>query len=568
MVERPVKTIKNAAVIWPNKTFRAPLIVVLIVILATPLAYGQRRKKPIDLPGWLVLDAEYRVETVYLNPLDLSGNEITETTWTEQRLRLDLGLRLPKIGGVYIQLDMLDGVLFGDNGAFGAALAPNSGLAVASKNPNNGGLELGLRAGADPLLHDSYIPVLREINPIRVRHAWGEVILPVGLIRAGRMPTAEGANIAAHDGGRWNRWGASRYGDTVDRVLFATKIDAIVEVIRHREHAKVDPDPQTGILFAAAFDWKVQDDIFDDNDDQNQLNLLLSWRKRHDVVWGLPLRDFMLQFIMVHNWSKRFDTSLFAFPMKLTGRLGDAYLNAQVSIITGETREIADGLALLSGKVPQVQELLQVGAHVFFEYTLGPVDLALQFDYASGDADPRSTTPATGFNFARDFNVGLLLFEHLMAFQTGRAAAVGLENLKNLDASSFPLTEVATNTRFGNAVAIFPQVTVNALDTDTNKLHVRLGVLAAWTEAGVVDPVATTLAEDGNEISDDAVNFHGGKPGSYYGTEIDLQVEWDFRNFFTWTMEAAVFLPGDAVEDRNGDASTSFLFQNRLVFSF
>ena len=92
----------------------------------------------------------------------------------------------------------------------------------------------------------------------------------------------------------------------------------------------------------------------------------------------------------------------------------------------------------------------------------------------------------------------------------------------------------------------------------------------AWPEAklGAVDPVMTSLSEDGASIADDAVNFHGGDPGSYYGTEFDLQLGWTFRRNFHWTVEGAALLPGSSLEDENGDAVPSFLLENRLEFVF
>ena len=90
----------------------------------------------------------------------------------------------------------------------------------------------------------------------------------------------------------------------------------------------------------------------------------------------------------------------------------------------------------------------------------------------------------------------------------------------------------------------------------------------AWSPDGVVDPVETALNEDGAEISDDAVNFHGGAVGHYYGTEVDLQIEWTFQRFFTWTIEAAAMVPGDALHDRDGNAVPSFMVENRFVFAF
>jgi len=70
--------------------------------------------------------------------------------------------------------------------------------------------------------------------------------------------------------------------------------------------------------------------------------------------------------------------------------------------------------------------------------------------------------------------------------QTARSAGVGIENLANLNATSFPLTEVASEGRVQNAMYIFPQVTLNALTGPKHWLHFRLGVLAAWCVAAGV----------------------------------------------------------------------------------
>ena len=519
------------------------------------------------LPDWLVLDAEYRVQSIYINPLDLNGEDVTEAIWTEQRLRLDLGFKWPKIGGVFIQADVLGG-MFGDNGAFGKDPSSNEGLSLASKNPNNVGWEVGLRPGADPLNPASYIPVLHGLEPIRINLLYGEVYLPIGVIRVGRQVLTEGATIAGHDGDRRNRWGVSRYNDVADRVLFATKIDELVKVIQHGKGYKPDPSQNNGVILAFTYDWNSQDEIVTTRDDGHQVNVFLSWRREKADWLGAKWRNFELAFTFVYKGHPEFDTQVFATPLRFTSRIGPAYINIQFSLITGHTREISEGVSKISGSMPTRQDLLQFGLHTLFEYKVGPVTLGLEFDLASGDDDPRGNTDVTQFSFAKDFNVGLLMFEHLMAFQTARSAAVGIHNLRQLNAASFPLTEVASKGRFQNAYALFPQVKWDILEGPSHFLHLRLGVLAAWPAKGVVDPVGTLLAEDGLEISDDAVNFHGGKPGTYYGTEVDLQIEWTWKQFFTWTIEGAVFFPGDAVQDANGDAVTSFLIENRFVFQF
>jgi hypothetical protein len=146
---------------------------------------------------------------------------------------------------------------------------------------------------------------------------------------------------------------------------------------------------------------------------------------------------------------------------------------------------------------------------------------------------------------------------------------VGLENLAGSDIKSFPLSEVQTDGRFTNAAAIFPQVYVELFESAKHLVHARAGVLMAWPAAnGVVDPIMTTLAEDGQSITDDAVNFNGGEPGDYYGTEVDFQLGWRFNKTFQWVVEGAVLFPGSSLQDENGDAVNSFLVENRFVVSF
>jgi hypothetical protein len=546
------------------------LIVAVAILLISTVAHGQHLQPQRDSPAppWLQLDAEYRTQTIYIDPLDLNGEEVTKVQWTEQRLELDLGMKYDKIGGVYVKLHVLDGVLFGDNGRFGQEPSPTSGLALASKRGNHAGWHVAVAPGRDPLDRDSYVPVLRSIDPIKVTHAYGEVLLPVGIVRMGRMAQALGAGIAAHDGSRRNRWGVSRAPDTSDRFLVATKLDAIYNTLVLGPEYLANPSIDDGLILAFTYDWNVQDNVHVLPDDQVQTNVLLSARAASAEWFGVPWRNAQVTQIFVQKKSEFFDTDIKAFPFRVEGAVGDLYVNFQLSYIVGESREVSEGIAALSGKQPSIQEFEQMGIHSMVEYSLGPVDIAMELDYASGDADVRADSPITSFAFSRDFNVGLLLFEHVFAFQTARAAALGVENLINLDSDSFPVTEIGTEGRFTNALAIFPQIKWNILRERRHKLHLRLGVLVAWGDEPVVDPVATALREDGNEIDDDAVNFVGGDPATFYGVEYDAQLQWTYEDFFVWTVEAAHLRPGDALEDRNGFAVPATLLENRFEFRF
>lgn len=520
------------------------------------------------LPEWLELDAEYRVRSLYIDPLDLSGETVRKTAWTEQRLRLDWGFLVPGAGGIYLQMDILDGVLMGDNGDFPGNPQSNSGVGIATQLPNRVGVEVGAQPGKDPVNPDSYVPRLKNLDPITVNHAYGEVMIPFGLLRVGRMPYVDGPSPAAHDGGRHNRWGVSNFSHTADRILFATKLDEAIRVIASGGTHKVNTSLSDGVIIYGGYDWLVQDDLFLASDDLSQILGGVEWRVGDEKLGALSIRDFKLSSSVVYRWGDEFLTDVFGFPQVLEGWLGPMRVELNVVMLKGQTREISEGFALLSNREAALQDVNAMGAHAGFTYRVGKWDFGVDFDYASGDADPRTGTDLTTFSFAQDYNVGLLLFEHILAFESARSAAVGIENLSTLSAPSFPLTEVSTYGRFNNAYGLFPQILFRALETPDNRLTVRTGALLAWPEFGVVDPVLAALGEDGVRIDDDLVNFHGGDPGDFYGIELDAQVEWTFKEFLIWTLEGAYLFPGNGLEDEHGDATDSFMVENRFTFVF
>lgn len=530
---------------------------------------AERRDWHSALPDWFDLHAEYRSRTVYINPLELNDTGVRAIDWTEHRLRVGLSLEHGNWLGVHTRIDFLDGVIWGDNGEFSQTPSPNAGLSIASRRPNETRLGVGLGDGLDPLDPDSYGPELESADPISVDHVYGDVLLPFGLLRVGRQPAAIGATLGGHDGGRHNRWGASSHGDIADRFLFGTKLDEVVRRIRGIEGSS-EVSMDNGVVLATWLDLYNTGDLYQAGDNLRQNGVLLSWNVAEADWGGAEWRGVQTAAGVVHLGNDDFDTKIWAFPFVLQGAVGPFSLETNLSYIHGRTREMSEGLAVLNPRPARQQDLRALGARVMADLELGPAVLTLEFDYAQGDDDPRQESQITTFSFPRDLNVGLLLFERILAYESARVAAVGEENLRNLEAPSFPLTEASTDGRFTNAMALFPQVLVKWLDTAEHVFHTRLGVLMAWPQAsgGAVDPVMTSLSEDGNEIADDAVNFHGGDPGSYYGTEFDLQITWTYRERFFWTVEGASLLPGSSLEDENGDAVPSFLLENRLEFVF
>ncbi len=168
--------------------------------------------------------AEYRAQLVYINPISLNTESARETSWIEHRLRLDTTIDWRDKIRIVFSTDVLSGVLWGDNGAYGGTPSALSGTHVGAKDPNVTSTCVGLRDGGDPLNPEAYGYTVCPADIFTVRKLYGEVALPFGLLRVGRQPTNIGTGVQAADGdGRPNRFGVAHTGNYVDGVLFATK---------------------------------------------------------------------------------------------------------------------------------------------------------------------------------------------------------------------------------------------------------------------------------------------------------------------------------------------------------
>jgi uncharacterized protein (TIGR04551 family) len=125
------------------------------------------------------------------------------------RLRLEPTLNLDEGTSVHVQADLLDNLVLGST-----PTAPVSGPPLAAFSD-------GTQA-----------PVTQGVNSdrpaIQIKRAWGEVALPLGVLKFGRMPNQWGMGIRYNAGGADPINGGYDYdadgGDTVDRASFSLLI--------------------------------------------------------------------------------------------------------------------------------------------------------------------------------------------------------------------------------------------------------------------------------------------------------------------------------------------------------
>lgn len=502
--------------------------------------------------------AEYRANVLYIDPLDLTAESNRKINIIEHRLRLDATTDWMDKVRITTSMDVMDGVLWGDNGSYGGEPESTSGANVNSNNVNAAKVCVR-QTGASTVDPKSYQHSLCPADYLHVRRLYGDVVTPIGLFRIGRQAFTEGAAVALNDGnGRRNRFGVTNRGNTVDRILFATKPLEAFKAPDMRDRSE-----NKGIFLVLAYDRNVVDEPMKLGDDvQTWVTAVRALDPAPQI--GLPFRDVEARLFHGYRFDRRNDTKVNAIGGRVSSRYGKFYGGLDAAAFIGETSEVSKAFAVVTNDPVQSQAIRQLGARAVARYDTRWWTAYLEADYASGDSDPQVGTPLTQFRFSEDSTVGLLLFKHVFAYQTARASAAGVELLRSLNAPTLPVEAIASRGAFTNAMAIFPQFDVRP----TKDLLFRTGVLMAWAPAPVHDPVQSQQKRDGTTISDDLVNFNGGKPGKFYGTEVDARVQWRYLDHFAFDLEGAILFPGDALEDQDGNAVRSVMVQGRTTFFF
>jgi len=135
------------------------------------------------------------------------------------RLRLEPTINLNESTSIHVQADLLDNLVLGSTPS--SPVLGSSTPLTSANTPPSGAFNNGTQE-----------PVSQGVNSdraaVQIKRAWGEVALPLGVLKFGRMPNQWGMGILYNGGGADPINGGydydADYGDTVDRASFSLLI--------------------------------------------------------------------------------------------------------------------------------------------------------------------------------------------------------------------------------------------------------------------------------------------------------------------------------------------------------
>lgn len=410
---------------------------------------------------------------------------------TNMRLRLEPTFHLDEGTSIHIQADVYDNLVLGST-----PTDLNLGNVYTA----------GVASPPVGAFSNSQAPSLKGVNSDRdalvVKRAWAEVAVPLGILKAGRMPNQWGMGILHNAGGRDPINGTynydADYGDTVDRVSFSAQI------------------PGTPLRAMVAADWDLTRlvsnqtsqntgheghpfDLDDSSDTNGWVGVISKMESPQDfkdaVDRGETVLDYGAYFeYKTQSWDENltgftlgntFDASTNYVPRDyktyapdLWAKLGvgDVLVEAELAGQFGTVTHLTD--QGLTGK-SDIRKLGGAG-RVTWKGVEGKLRLGVEGGFATGDqwdntpegntniayanqlGDPtvcnaQHTCTLTQFFFNRDYQVDMILWRHLIGAVTNAAYAkpfLSYDLTKSImfkvsNITSFALKPIATP---GNAV--------------------------------------------------------------------------------------------------------------------
>ncbi len=539
------------------------------------------------------LEGYYRVRGYRFNPMEDALKSEGSGSYMTHRLRIQPQLNFEDRAKFFMMADLLDNVVWGDN----SSLMPAS---VFSQDPSN--------THMNGTSQDFF---QRSTNSAMIKRAWMEFKLPVGVVRVGRQESNWGMGILSNDGNGFDdTFGENNFGSTFDRVIFATKPIAIVQTILGREPADIplfagvgvdrlveDPldqyygytcslDNITGDRITSDMDeynpacdtidqgtnqpgkdgiHDIEHDYIDDErtesarsdvwfgentDDAWEMVYLLIYKGENINMFG-SVGDFTLGAYAIDRRHVESDSRVMIADIYTKFLHRGIYLEGEVVNIRGRT----SGLALPGTYDPssKLNNPLEKDANIWgWAARAGYKRPAYQFlfdvGFSGGDenvADKNFTSRA----LHPDFNVGLLLYEEILARVTQRTWGKDAYALWS-------------NGGVWNSTYIFPNVTVRPMDN----WEIVGAYLLAWPHKPDGSRIRCQES-DGVQCEDPADETLAQE----IGYEVDLAVKHRFHKHVLFSLESAYAKVSNRVplEDLGLRSDGKFFtLQTRIAYEF
>jgi hypothetical protein len=407
-------------------------------------------------------------------------------------------------------------------------------------------LPRGLIGGQEAQFVDAADQPLNDRQPLRASLRWlyAEWRVPAAQMRVGQQPSHLGLGIVENDGNHPALFGDYQGGSRAERLQLTFK----------------PLGAASGWSLRVAGDVVAKDPWADLSEDEVALRglLAISYDDGRDHLLSAYGALRSQQRIEDSHLEPESQEQLTLVTLDLSGRHSTDLPGGQGSLFGEYEAAVRMGDTTILRSVWQQQtgereKIMAYGgaARVGFVATTaseqgewGHFAAAVEWGWASGDADPNDGTYRR-FDFDPSHNVGLILFDEVLAWKTARSASIAQN--ANLAARSAPgASLLASNGAVFGATYVHPSLVVRPL----RPLDLRLGAVVAQATADLVDPMLVTSDGTFN-------NYDGGDPTSHdLGLELDTAVEYrvtfDHGLVLRIGTQGGVFFPGNAFADGDG----------------
>lgn len=488
--------------------FRAASTLAALLFTIPTLASAQESNTPRLPPTDDSFSAEYRTRGVAVSefPLDASGQTLGQSAYVEHRLRVGGFVKNGPIS-MTADADLSNGLLFGDTSSRFPYLR--------YRRDNYGGL-------ADP-------------STFFVRQLSIEARTPVAVVRAGHMTSRWGLGIVANDGNGTPDWGDHYHADVVERALVATRPLA-------RGNPALAP-----LLVALGGDVVFRDQTAD------LVRGDRAYQGVASIVWAPEGGDSRAGVYGVRRSQvDRDGFELQAWIVDAHGRLAtdlgaaSLHLEGEIARVWGETDIVRD-IYRDTRTIDQMGAAFELGAGFGGEAGERTFETVIQTGYASGD-DRAHDGRISSFKFDPEYNVGFILFEEVVAWQSAAAA----RNVSDPDSFGRPAAGarfLPTEGSVTNARYVMPTVRFHPVSPVT----LRAAVLIAQADRPLDDAFQTNAQNGGVRHT----SLGSTTASRDLGMEIDLGARYLWERSKAPSIAADLqlgrFLPGAAFEDADGE---------------